>query len=182
MSAEAVAGMEKKNSRPEHELTIPYVRNVMGPVSFTVVKFDRSIGTPAYQMAQAVVYEAGIQIFAEHYDRLLAFKGVDFLKQVPANWDQTHFIDGYPESHATFARRKGEDWFVAAITNKPRTASIPLNFLAPGKRYTAQIYRDGQSKPDLLIEEKTVSSTDTLSVPLLQSGGCAAYLHPIEGK
>jgi alpha-glucosidase len=182
MSAEAVAGMEKKNSRPEHELTIPYVRNVMGPVSFTVVKFDRSIGTPAYQMAQAVVYEAGIQIFAEHYDKLLAFKGVDFLKKVPANWDQTHFVEGYPETHAIFARRKGDDWFVAAITNKPRTASIPLGFLAPGKRYAARIYRDGESKSDLLIEEKTVSGTDTLAVPLLQSGGCAAYLHPIEGK
>jgi hypothetical protein len=27
-----------------------------------------------------------------------------------------------------------------------------------------------------------VTSTDTLTAPLLQSGGCAAYLHPIEGK
>src|SRR6185436_18446556 len=52
MAAEAVAGMEKRNGRVTNDLTIPFVRNVMGPTSFTVVKFDRSLGSQAYQMAQ----------------------------------------------------------------------------------------------------------------------------------
>jgi hypothetical protein len=182
MAAEAVAGMEKRNSRPGHELTIPYVRNVIGPVSFTVVKFDRSIGTPAYQMAQAVVYESGIQIYAERHDRILAFKGVEFLKKVPANWDETRFLDGYPETHAVFARRKGNDWFVAGITNGPRTATVALSFLPPRKAYAATTYRDGEAKSDLVVEEKTVSSTDTMKVDMLQSGGFAAHLHPVEAK
>ena len=182
MAAEAVAGMEKRNSRPAHELTIPYVRNVIGPVSFTVVKFDRSIGTPAYQMAQAVVYETGIQIYAERHDRILGFKGVDFLKKVPAAWDETRFVEGYPESHAVLARRKSNAWFVAAITNEPRTATLSVGFLEPGKQYVATVYRDGEAKSDLVTEEKTLSSADSLTIPMLQSGGFAAHLRPVGAR
>lgn len=177
MTAEAVAGMEKRNGRIENDLTIPYVRNIMGPTSFTIVKFDRSVGSHAYQLGQSVVYEAGIQIYAERHDRILAFEGVEFLKKVPSAWDETRFIDGYPASHAIYARRKGSDWFLGGITDQPRTAEIPLTFLAPGKSYTARIYRDGSSQTDLVIEEKTVTSEDKLEIPMRQAGGFAVYLH-----
>jgi len=180
MTAEGVAGMEKRNPRIENELTIPYVRNIMGPVSFTVVKFDRSVGSHAYQMGQCVVYEAGLQIYAERHDRLLAFKGVDFLKKVPSAWDETHFIDGYPESHAIFARRKAGDWFVGGITNQPREARIRLNFLTEGTSYKARIYQDGDTETDLVIEKKTVTSEDQLELSMLQNGGFAIYLEPIQ--
>jgi hypothetical protein len=33
-----------------------------------------------------VIYEAGIQIFAERHDKLQAFEAVDFLKRVPSTW------------------------------------------------------------------------------------------------
>jgi alpha-glucosidase len=177
MTAEAVAGMEKRNGRIENDLTIPYVRNIMGPTSFTIVKFDRSVGSHGYQLGQSVVYEAGIQIYAERHDRLLAFKGVEFLKRVPAAWDETRFVDGYPASHAIYARRRGSDWFLGGITDQPRTAEIPLTFLTSGKSYTAQIYRDGSSQTDLVIEEKAVTGEDKLDIPMRQAGGFAVYLH-----
>ena len=182
LAAEAVAGMEKRNGRVGNDLTIPYVRNIMGPTSFTVIKFDRSVGSHAYQMAQAVIYETGIQIYAERHDRILGFKGVEFLKKVPANWDDTRFIDGYPETHAIFARRKGADWFVGGITDEARTAKIALSFLNPGTSYTAQIHRDGESKIELVIEEKTVTAGDTLVVPTLQTGGFAIHLRPATAR
>ncbi len=94
MSAEAVAGMERRNQNRIHDLTIPYVRNIMGPVSFTPIHLERSAGTHAYQLGQVVLYEAGIQIFSERYDRVLGFDGVDFLKAVPSTWDDIKFIDG----------------------------------------------------------------------------------------
>lgn len=182
MAAEGVAGMEKRNGKIENDLTIPFVRNIMGPTSYTVVKFDRSLGSHAYQMAQAVVYETGIQIYAERHDRILAFKGVEFLKKLPANWDETRFIDGYPGTHAIFARRKSSDWFLGGFTDEARTAAIPLRFLNPGTSYLARIYRDGASKTDLVIEEKTFTSADTLTLPMLQAGGCAVYLHPAQAR
>ena len=180
MTAEGVAGMEKRTPKIENELTIPYVRNIMGPVSFTVIKFDRSLGSHAYQMAQAVVYEAGIQIFAERHDRLLAFAGVEFLKQVPSAWDETRFLEGYPGSHAIYARRKGKDWFVGGMTDQSRTARVSLAFLSKNGTYQARIYRDGASKTELMTETKTVTPRDNLELPMLERGGFALHLHAVK--
>jgi alpha-glucosidase len=176
MTVEAVAGMENPHPKIENELTIPYVRNIMGPVSFTVINFDRSLGSYAYQMAQTVVYEAGIQIYAERHDRLRAFAGVEFLKKVPSTWDETRFLDGYPESRAIYARRKGKDWFVGGLTAQPRTARLELGFLAAGGTYQAQIYQEGATKTNLLVVAKTLTRNDRLELPMLQHGGFAIYL------
>ncbi|WCJ60650.1 glycoside hydrolase family 97 N-terminal domain-containing protein [Fontisphaera persica] len=178
MTAEGVAGMEKRNPRIENELTIPFVRNVMGPVSFTVIKFDRSLGSYAYQMAQAVVYEAGIQIYAERHDRLRAFAGVDFLKQLPSTWDETRFLEGYPETHIGLARRKGQTWYVGGMTVQPRMAQVSLSFLDKPLNYRAEIYRDGTSRTNLILETQTVNSASRLEIPMQQNGGFAIRLVP----
>ena len=177
MSAEAVAGMERRTQHLTHDLTIPYVRNVMGPVSFTPVHLERSAGSRAYQLGQVVIYEAGIQIFAERYDRILSFEGVDFLKAVPSTWDDVRFIDGLPSSHAVLARRKGRDWFVGGMTDAARTASVPLDFLEDGVTYEADVYRDGDAKTALVKEKRTVTRKDVLTLPMLQGGGFAVHVH-----
>jgi alpha-glucosidase len=57
--------------------------------------------------------------------------------------------------------------------------NIPLNFLKVGKRYEAQIYRDGdkaewKTNPyDLVIEKKVVTANDNLKFKLGTSGGVA---------
>jgi alpha-glucosidase len=177
-SAESVYGLERRTQNLQHDLTIPYVRNVMGPVSYTPFHLQRSIGSPAYQLGQTVLYEAGIQIFAERYDRILGFSGVDFLKAVPSSWDDTRYLDGVPSSHAIFARRKGEAWFVGGITRDALTASVPLTFLNDGVSYEAELYRDGADKGALVIERKSVTRGDTLRVPMLAAGGFALRVRP----
>jgi len=177
MSAEAVAGMERRNQNRIHDLTIPYVRNIMGPVSFTPIHLERSAGTYAYQLGQVVLYEAGIQIFSERYDRILGFEGVDFLKAVPSTWDDIKFIDGRPSSHAVFARRKGRAWFIGGMTDAPRTATVPLDFLEEGVTYQADVYRDGESKTALVKEQKTVTRQDVLTLPMAPAGGFAVHVH-----
>jgi alpha-glucosidase len=178
MSAEAIYGLERRQQNLQHDLTIPYVRNVMGPVSYTPFHLTRSIGSLAYQLGQTVLYEAGIQIFAERYDRILSFSGVDFLKAVPSTWDDTKYIEGVPSSYAIIARRKGEAWFVGGITRDARTASVPLTFLKDGVRYEAEIYRDGADKTQLVLEKKSVKRGEVLSVPMLAAGGVAVRVHP----
>jgi alpha-glucosidase len=176
MSAEGVYGLERKKQIAQHDLTIPYVRNVMGPVSYTPVLFDRSAGTRAYQVAQAIIYEAGIQIYAERHDRLRAFEAVDLLKALPSSWDETRFIEGYPASHAVFARRKGDDWFVGAITGEARPMHLRLGFLKPGRKYDVEIYRDGEGV--IAKEKKTVTCKETLDLPLKKGGGFALRFVP----
>ena len=180
MSAEAVYGMERRNQNLQHDLTIPYVRNIMGPVSFTPIHLSRSAGSHAYQLAQAVLYETGIQIFAERHDRILAFEGVELLKALPAAWDETRFLDGHPGSHALLARRKGRSWFLGGITDAARTAEIPLGFLPEGVSFQAEIYRDGETPAPLVKQTKSVTRKDTLSLPMRQAGGFAVYLKAVE--
>ena len=178
MSAEAVYGMERRNQDLRHDLTIPYVRNVMGPASYTPIHLTRSAGSHAYQLGQAVLYEAGIQIYSERHDRILAFEGVELLKALPSAWDDVEFIDGYPSSHAILARRKGAQWFVGGISGEARTAPVALSFLPEGASYQAEIYRDGGSKTSLVKETRTVTRKDTLRIPMRAAGGFAVHLKP----
>ncbi len=177
MSAEAVYGLERRTQNLQHDLTIPYVRNVIGPVSFTPLHLTRSAGSLAYQLAQAVLYETGIQIFAERHDRILGFAGVDFLKAVPAAWDDLRFLEGLPGSHTLLARRRGRSWFVGGITGQARTGRVPLAFLGRGP-HRAHIYRDGDSKTALVQEKKDVTAADTLEIPMLAAGGFALHIEP----
>jgi alpha-glucosidase len=178
MSAEAVAGLERKNQIPEHDLTIPFVRNVMGPVSYTPVLLARSAGSYAYQLGQAIIYEAGIQIYAERHDKLRTFEGLELMTVLPSAWDETRFLDGSPGSHVVIARRKGKSWFIGGITADPRTTRIPLSFLPRGAPFEAAIYRDGDTKTTLLKDHSTVTAKDTLKVPMLKTGGFAIRLDP----
>ena len=176
MSAEAVYGLERRNQNMQHDLTIPYVRNIMGPVSFTPFHLTRSAGSLGYQLGQVVLYEAGIQIFAEKHDKILGFSAVEFLKAVPTSWDDTRFLEGYPGTHAVLARRRGGNWFLGGITAQARSARIPLDFLPRGASHRAYIYRDGPDKTTLVEEEKPVTRTDTLEIPMLAGGGFAVHL------
>jgi alpha-glucosidase len=177
MSAEAVYGLERRTQKVDHDLTIPYVRNMMGPVSYTPLHLERSAGSHSYQLGQIVLYETGIQIFAERHDRILGFEAVDFLKTVPVAWDDIRFIDGYPASHAIFARKKGASWYVAGITAEERTATIPLRFLDRGVSYKADVYRDGDTKTSIVKEQKTLTSKDTLRIAMRAAGGFVVQLN-----
>ena len=177
MTLEGVDGMERRTKPASNDLTIPYIRNVMGPVSYTIVHFERSPGTHAYQMAMSIVYEAGLMIYAEHGKKLLEWPGREMIKDVPSNWDEIRFIDGLPASHIIIARRKGQDWFIGGMTDAARTANIPLDFLADGKEYNALIFRD-ETHTTMLKETQTVTKVTNLSLNMLERGGFAVRLSP----
>jgi len=177
MTLEGVDGMERRTKPAANDLTIPYVRNVMGPVSYTIIHFERSPGTHAYQMAMSIVYEAGLMIYAEHGRKLLEWPGREMIKDVPSSWDETRFIDGMPASHIIIARRKGQDWFIGGMTDKARTVNIPLDFLSGGKNYNALSFRD-ETDSTMLRETQTVSQSTNLTIGMLERGGFAIRLIP----
>lgn len=177
MTLEGVDGMERRTKPASNDLTIPYTRNVMGPVSYTIVHFERSPGTHAYQMAMSIVYEAGLMIYAEHGKKLLEWPGREMIKDVPSNWDEIRFIDGMPASHIIIARRKGQDWFIGGMTDTARTANIPLDFLADGKEYNALIFRD-ETHTTMHKETQTANKATNLSLNMLERGGFAVRLSP----
>jgi alpha-glucosidase len=177
LGVEAVSGLEH-HPPSSHDVTLPFTRNVMGPVDYTPIDVASTFKTAAGQVASAVVFETGLTIYAPPYDYFRASPAYDFFKTMPGVWDDTRLVDGYPESHVTIARRRGSSWYVGSMTNLARTASIPLGFLAANTSYLADVYHEGATLTDVVHETRTVTRADVLSYPLMASGGVALRLVP----
>ena len=108
-----------------------------------------------------------------------------FIKDVPADWEQSIALDGEVGDFIVQARKdsNSDNWYVGALTDEEaRTVSIPLGFLDKGRAYTAEIYRDG---PDadwktnpyaITLETRDVTASDIIEIPLATSGGAAIRL------
>ncbi len=183
MTREAIYGAEqyKPGPGPTAKLNciVPFTRNVQGPMDYTPVTYSNTRGqtTSAHQTALDVVFESGVQHLADKPATYNASVAKEFLKAVPASWDDTKLVEGDPGSYVTLARRSGTAWFVGAITVGARSAAVPLAFLGPGS-YTAEIIRDGASDAEQVREQQTVTRATVLTIPLRLHGGCAIHLTP----
>lgn len=178
---------------PEHTAMLPFTRMLSGPMDFTPGIFNlaykgldaenRVQTTLAKQLALYVVLYSPIQMVAdlpEHYEaHPNAFQ---FIKDVPTDWAQSKALQGEVGDYVVFARqdKHSADWYLGALTDEQaRTVTVNLDFLPAGKRFTAQIYRDGKdadwrTKPyEMIIEQKSVTANDSLMLPLATSGGAA---------
>jgi alpha-glucosidase len=185
---------------PEHTAILPYTRMLAGPMDFTPGIFDltfegldgrhRVNTTLAKQLALYVTLYSPIQMAAdlpENYEaRPEAFR---FIVDVPTDWEQSIALAGEVGDYVVFARqeRGGQDWYLGAVTDEnARTLQLPLDFLATGKRYHAQIYRDGEgadwrSDPyAIAIETTGVTAADTLELWLAPGGGAAIRFEAVE--
>jgi alpha-glucosidase len=82
--------------------------------------------------------------------------------------------------YAAIARRKGDSWYVGAMSNwNARDITIDLSFLKDGN-YEAEIFQDGinadRDATDYKKEVKQVSSKDKLTVHLSNGGGWVAKI------
>ena len=147
MSMESVYGAEQYNNGPQmtvraaaHNATLPFTRNVIGPMDYTPCTFSDSqhphITTNAHELALPVLFESGLQHMA---DRPSAFdeqvpEVKEMLGGLPAAWDETRLLAGYPGESVVIARRRGLKWYVAAIngTDEPVKLPLPLDKLGRG--------------------------------------------------
>ena len=57
----------------------------------------------------------------------------DFLKIVPAVWDDIRFIGGYPSNYVAIVKRSGRDWFIGAMNiSTGKRIELKLDFLTAG--------------------------------------------------
>ncbi|HEY0956488.1 MAG TPA: glycoside hydrolase family 97 protein [Roseateles sp.] len=182
----------------DHEVNLVFTRMLSGPMDYTpgVLSLNgagerRLNSTQAKQLALYVVLYSPVHMvpdLIEHYERWP--QAFQFIKDVPTDWETTKVIHGELGEVATIARkdRRSGDWYVGTITNgDARRLTLPLTFLDPGRPYRAEIYRDGdnadyrdaQRRFDLVTEQVTVQSTDTLPLRLAPGGGQAIRLTPL---
>jgi alpha-glucosidase len=180
----------------DHEAKLVFTRMLSGPMDYTpgvlsLVGADGKVfnSTQAKQLANFVVIYSPLVMAAdlpENYEKYpQAFK---FIRDVPADWADTRVIHGAVGEYATIARkdRRSQDWYVGAVTDgQARTLALPLDFLDKGKRYKAEIYRDGDAADyrserrfDLVVESKLVGPSDTLQLKLAPGGGQAIRFTP----
>ena len=200
LTREGVMGAEynKWSARetPVHNTTLPFTRMLAGPMDYTPGGFENVtkdqfearnsnpmvMGTRVHQTALFVVFESAFQMVADYPGAYDGQKETEFLKTVPATWDETRVINGRPARFITIARRSGREWYVGSITNwDPRELDLPLSFLGAGS-YNAEIYADGpnaatQAK-DSVLEKRSVDAKTVLKLKLAPGGGAAIRLVP----
>jgi alpha-glucosidase len=185
------------NVTPDHNVTIPFTRGVLGQMDYAPGVFSNAsmddfkvsytepvaMGTRAHQLAMFVVYQSPLQTIPGAPVSYEKEKGFDFIQLVPTVWDETRYIAGDVGQYIVIARRNGDAWYLGAMTNGlNREVEIPLEFLGGGQ-WTMKSWADGEAtmaegkKLDmeaLDVSEKEVSSSETLTVTLGPGGGFAA--------
>jgi hypothetical protein len=88
---------------------------------------------------------------------------VEYLKDIPVNWDESKFISGFPGKEVVIARRKGNTWHIVGINgqNTPKEVQVDLSFLTGPKEGTLIIDGENgfQQTPVSALENKLVRVT-----------------------
>ena len=197
LTREGVLGLEyskwSASVTPEHDLLIPFIRMLAGPMDFTpgamrnaaeknfkpVFSEPMSQGTRCHQLAMFVVYESPLQMLCDSpsaYEREPEI--IEFLAKVPTVWDEIKVLDAKVGDYVVVARRSGEEWYVSAMTDwTPRELEVDLSFLGRGE-YQAQIYADGVNASkyasDYMKTNAVFKAGDHLKIKLAPGGGWAA--------
>jgi alpha-glucosidase len=198
ITREGVLGLEyvkwSELCNPVHDVTIPYTRMLVGPMDYTPGGFNNSVqgkfttrminpmtmGTRAHQLAMFIVYESPLTVLADSPSSYEGEKGLDLISMVPTVWDETRFVDGTPGEYVVLARRKGNTWYLGAMTNwDGREIEVPLDFLGGGS-WNAKIWADGgkadQDAESIDVLDITVDASAPLALKLASGGGCAVVL------
>jgi alpha-glucosidase len=190
MTMEAVRGAEVykfgsdfPERAPVHNTILPFTRNVIGSMDYTPVTFSNStypkMTTHGHELALAVVFESGLQHFADSDKSYMSQPQyvIDYLKDVPAVWDDTRYVAGLPGEYVIIARRKGDVWYISGISglNQATTLTANLGFL-PSGNYTLELIADGASQNEFRVESSDVSSSEEISVAMLPRGGFAGVI------
>ena len=94
--------------------------------------------TLAKQLALYVVLYSPIQMLADFIENYQGHPALQFIKDVPTDWDSTLVLNGEIGEYLTVARkdRNSQDWFLGSITNeRSRTFEIDLSILDPNVEY-----------------------------------------------
>jgi alpha-glucosidase len=196
---EGVKGMENvkwaNENVPRYDVTLPFIRNVAGPMDYTpgamrnsnqanfrpVNSMPMSKGTRVHQMAMYVVFEVPIQMLSDNPTIYMREQEcTDFITKIPTTFDETVPLDGKVAEYVAIARKKGDIWFVGAMTNwDPRELTIDFSFLAGGN-YEAEVFSDGinadRDATDYKKEVFSIKAGDQMKIKLMNGGGWVARI------
>jgi alpha-glucosidase len=198
---EGVPGLEQdkwtdKLATPWMAVTLPYTRMFAGPMDYTpgamrnaqqkdfrpVNDNPMSLGTRCQQLAMYVIFDAPLQMLADNptvYNK--EKECLDFITSVPTTWDETIPLDGKVGEYVAMARRKGSNYFAAAMTNwDARDITLDFSFLPEGT-YHVDMLQDGinaeRNGTDYKKVNRTITKNDRLTIHCAPGGGWVARIY-----
>lgn len=178
-----------KGTPPSHNLDIAFCRMLAGPLDYHQGGMRNQLpenyqwrdeappvqGTRGHQLGMYVVYLNHMSMIADYPNALRGQPGLDFIVEVPANWDETRVLHAEYGKCLIIARRKGDAWYIGGMSAEPCEQSLKLDFLKDGK-YDAKLYLDDPAKGPtaITIKNESVTAGGTLKVSMPKSGGFAA--------
>ena len=201
LTREALIEFEYNGGRdwdnPKHHCTLPFIRNVAGPMDYIPGTMNNATkkdfrtngdkpmgqGTRAHSIAMAVITESPMQMVPDAQPLYYREREcTEFLSKIPVEWDEIVPLDGKVGDFVALARRNGDVWYVAAITDwNPRKMEINFNFLDEGKTYRIEIIKDGINADvtavDYIKETGIVKKGDSIKIDLAPGGGWIARIY-----
>ena len=200
---EGVFGLEQMKWSPtsvnhvEYDVTMPFIRMLAGPIDYTqgamrnaskrnyrpVSHEAMSQGTRCHQLAEYVIFFSPLSMLCDspsQYER--EPECLAYIAKIPTTWSETVVLDGKVGEYIVTARRKGDKWYVGAITSwTPRELTIDLSTLLDSAvSYKADIYRDGANAAsrasDYRFEKIQIPADRKLNVKLAPGGGYVAVI------
>jgi alpha-glucosidase len=158
MTTEAIYGMEMvtfeqqaADKQANHCAMLPFTRNAFDPMDFTPMNLTGLTSstcirktTPAFELALSILFLSGIQHYAQSPEGMVRVPNdvKEFLRQLPDNWDDVKFLEGYPGKYAVIARRSGNQWYIAGINGDKNEKKVNLD-ISSFKKNKVTLFTDG---------------------------------------
>ncbi|MBO4476522.1 MAG: glycoside hydrolase family 97 catalytic domain-containing protein [Bacteroidales bacterium] len=177
-----------------YEVSIPFVRLVAGPADYTqgamrnagkdnfryVSSEAMSQGTRCRQLAEYIIFDAPLTMLCDSPSNYNSEKEcLKFIADVPTVWDETVALEGKAGEYVAMARRKGDVWYVGALTDwNARELTLDLSFT--GGAPLIEFFRDGVNAARAARDYKHIwtefPADGKVTVRMAPGGGWAAII------
>lgn len=189
LTAEAVLGTESYMFEPQYttkaaelNTVLPFTRNAIGPMDTTPVacslkKYARTT-TAAHELATAIIFNSGIINYADKpaFFESLPPEALQIFRDAPARWDETRCLIGEPGRMVVFARRSGNQWFVAGLNGTSGSLSVDLDLKA-FRRYSRRVLVAEGEDAAMKVSVSNVPMEDRWTHPIPARGGFILQLN-----
>jgi len=175
------------NMEARHACLHPFVRNTVASMEYGGTALQKRLHrepnkgntrrtSDVFELGTAIAFQSSGQNFAltpRNLTEQPAFE-IDFMRQVPTQWDETRFIDGYPGKYIVLARRSGDRWYVCALNGQKQVQNVKVELpMLAGKQ--VNWLSDGPDGNSPSARQVTLDKRGTLRADI--PGECAVVLY-----
>jgi alpha-glucosidase len=157
-----------------------FTRNVFDPMDFTPMVFGdipeiKRVTENSFELAQSVLMTSGIQHFAEIPEGMAIAPDYvkNFLRELPREWDDVKFIDGFPGQFIVLARRAGDGWYIAGLNAEKESKTLELDLSFTGDKKGMLIVSGDTARS---FAQQQVNSKERQKITLRPSAGFVLVL------